>query len=54
VDQVVGGTPMIPMTSMQAKLGHVSKPNSRSDLDVLFHKFNFKDDEEARIVDLQE
>jgi hypothetical protein len=45
---------MIPMTSMQAKLGHVSKPGSKSDLDVLFQKFNFKDDEEVGTIDLQE
>jgi len=54
VDQAVGGTPMIPMTSVQAKLGHVSEPGSGSDLDVSFQKFNFRDDEEAGSVDLQE
>jgi hypothetical protein len=45
---------MIPMTSEQAKLGHVSEPGSGSDLDVSFQKFNFRDDEEAGSVDLQE
>ncbi|CAK9868297.1 unnamed protein product [Sphagnum jensenii] len=54
VDQTVGGTPMIPMTSEQAKLGHVSEPGSGSDLDVSSQKFNFRDDEEAGSVDLQE
>jgi hypothetical protein len=39
---------------VQAKLGHVSEPGSGSDLDVSFQKFNFRDDEEAGSVDLQE
>jgi hypothetical protein len=54
MDQAMGGTPMISMTSVQAKLRHVSKFGSRSDLNVSFQKCNFKDDEESRSVDLQE
>ncbi len=49
----MGGTPMIPMTLVQAKLGHVSKLGSRTDVDVLFQKCNFKDDEKLGSVDLQ-
>jgi hypothetical protein len=54
MDQAMGGTPMISMTSVQAKLGHVSKFGSRNDLNVSFQKCNFKDDKESRSVDLQE